>query len=463
MKKIFLLISISLSVLKTDAHDIYTLNSDTTISGTWNLNGKILRLNAKVGGTGTITNAKIEANYFVQIFDTTIVIGSGCMMEKFSAMWYGASQSNPDNYLALQASINACNNRSWVLYIPGQSYTYSQSLLVASPNGSNFNQSRIRIKGDDSFWPSQGGTTLNYTGNSYALGLQLNKGSEISNLHIRGGWVSPGGNDSVYYKLSIADYTNQAATGNGQGLWIDPIVSENRSGSTGLFIHDIFIEKFSTLLRIGNSWTQNADIIRVDNIQFGDGKIGLESSQDQEKGNKITGVYSWGRLHTLISIGNYGQFEGANYYFDGGNIAGKVIRLLWVNGGGYFSSYLTNYFCESLGTIGNISTGLPMNISNSMFDFAYTSMGENTLLTSNNQRVKFDNCSFRYYGASSQLKMSGSATFENVYSTGTITGLTNKAFINYNNGAMTVTGSVLENVTDTITSSPVKLTIKTTP
>ena len=62
------------------------ISNDTTINGTFNLNGNFLKMSAKISGNCTITNAKIEANLFNQIFDTSVIIGSGCMIDKFSGL-----------------------------------------------------------------------------------------------------------------------------------------------------------------------------------------------------------------------------------------------------------------------------------------------------------------------------------------------------------------------------------------
>lgn len=91
------------------------INRDTTISGSWDLHGKILNISAKISGNCIIKNALIEANPFMQLFDTTVSL-SGCRAREFSAMWYGASPGNKDNSTALQKSINACINQCLYLF-----------------------------------------------------------------------------------------------------------------------------------------------------------------------------------------------------------------------------------------------------------------------------------------------------------------------------------------------------------
>lgn len=442
------------------AHDIYTLNTDTTISGTWNLSGKILRLNAKVSGTGTITNAIIEASPFKQIFDTTITVGTGVQTERFSAMWFGASSSVLDNSTQLQKAIDASINRPYWLYIPSGSYRYSQPLMVILGTYGAYQQAKIKMYGEATFWDNgYGGTQLSYSGDSCALGLQLNKGSIIKDLIITGKWVSPIGTSKEYYNLSEENYTNQGTAGNGWGIWIDPIGNwSQRSGSTGVTIENVKVENFNTLIQISNSISQNGEIILLKDIQLGDGKYGIVGVQPQEKENHITGLRSWGKLHTVIKISN------GNYYIDGMNVAGSNINLFNITSGGWFPTYITNVYAENFASIGSISTSTSMQISNSVFDFADTTKaGVQTLLTTNSTSTIFNSCLFRYYGFSYPLKMSGNGTFYNCFFSGSVTGMSNKTSISYTTGQMNVTGSILQNVTDTVKSSPVKFTIKTTP
>lgn len=439
------------------AHDIYTLNSDTTITGTWNLSGKILRLNAKVSGTGTITNAIIEASPFKQIFDTTITIGTNVQMERFSAMWYGASSSVLDNSTQLQKSIDASINRPYWLYIPSGSYRYSQPLMVILGTYGAYQQAKIKMYGEATFWDNgYGSTQLIYDGDSCALGLQLNKGSIIKDLIITGKWVSPGGSTKEYYNLTEENYTNQGTAGNGWGIWIDPIGNwSQRSGSTGVTIENVKVEKFNTLIQISNSISQNGEIILLKDIQLGDGKYGIVGVQPQEKENHITGLRSWGKLHTVIKISN------GNYYIDGMNVAGSNINLFNIQSGGWFPTYITNVYAENIGSIGSFSSNLIAQVSNSVFDFADTSKaGVQTLLTTTTPNTVFNSCMFRYYGFSYPLKMSGNGTFFNCFFTGAVTGLNSRTRIYFANGEMNIGASILQKVTDTITSSPVKFTIK---
>jgi hypothetical protein len=398
------------------------------MSGIYDAGGQVLYIQGKISGSVTIKNALIEANPYLQIFDTSVNIGTGCYIKDFSIMWYGAKSSNSDNYYQIQKTIDQCKNR-FNMYVPRGNFQISKSLLVATGTSGAYQQTSIKIRGEASFWDNDIGSQITYTGNSYALGLQLNKGSEISGLVITGGWVSPGGTDSVYYNTSFANYTNQSSTGNGQGIWIDPDGNyAQTSGSTGCKFHDLKIQKFNTLIQISNGITQNGEIMIFENIQFGDAKVAIQTSQPQEKGNVFRGIYSWGSIHTIFS----NSATAGNYYIDGANIAGRCVRLFNIYTPGYFPTYINNFYAENIGTIGTIYTSMPISISNSVFDFNYReNVGAMTLLTSNTKLVKFDNCLLRYYGKSYDMLFSGYATFENCVFSGAVRGMSGVEYINY--------------------------------
>lgn len=412
-----------------------TFANDTTLTdGTYDAGGKAMYITAKIGGNVTINNAIIIApNPFIQIFDTTVILGTGIKCERFSAMWYGANPSLTDNSRQLQYAINACINKSWQLYIPSGVYKTKDSLIVKTGEYGNYGQSTIHMYGDAAFW-GDGGSQILYSGDFCALGLQNNKGSTIRNIILTGKWKSPTTSGVTYYSTGINDFTNTGTGGNGNGLWIDPFGNWNqRGGSTGCKFTDMQIGNFMTDIKISNSISQNGEIMIFENIQLKDAKYGVLTSQPQEKGNVFRGVYSWGKIHTLFKINN------GNYYIDGANIAGSCIRLFDISNQSWFPTHIQNIYAENIGTIGNFSTYLPLAVNNSVFDFAYQNIaGVQTLLTSNktSNLIKFDNCQFRYYGSSDDFKFSGTAKFENCLFTSTINGISPDMYIRYANGGM---------------------------
>lgn len=456
--KIILWVAFLIASINAKAVTIINV-SDTTLTSNWNAGGSILNITGKISGAYEISNAIIQANNFIQIFDTAITLGTGISCEKFSAMWYGAKPSNADNSVYLQKAINASQDRGYWLYIPFGSYKTTQPLMVIKGTYGSYQQTQIKMYGDATFWDNGSGTQIVYSGDSCALGLQLNKGSIVRNLRFTGKWVSPSGPDSTYYKITFDNYVNQSESGgNGNGIWIDPIGNWNqRSGSTGCKFYDLKIENFQTLIKFGNGISQNDEIMLFENIQLGDAKIGFQSTQPQEKGNIIKGVYSWGRIHTIFQI-----TSGANYYIDGANIAGGCIRIFNIYASGWFPSHIQNIYAEQVGSIGSIYGAIPISISNSLFDFIERNrVGAITLLSGGGNLIKFNSCTFRYYGNSDPLKFSGAATFDNCLFSGSVTGMDNGIYTNYSNGTMNVSGTKIVTVTtDTIKTNSVKITLR---
>lgn len=416
-----------------------SVTRDTTISGTWDLHGKILTISGKISGKGLIKDALIEANPFIQIFDTTIAL-SGCRAREFSAMWYGASSGNKDNYAALQQSITTCIN-VMPLYIPAGTYNYSRSLKIFVLYKGVYTGAALHIYGEGGIWNA--GTILHYTGNDFAIGGQVLKGAEIDHLTIIGNFHSPDLSGAAYYSIPFSEYNDPKVGQNLSGIVIDYDGSKNSSGSTGVKLHDLNVGNFAIDYSISpNGQTFNAEIIIMENIRCGDARLGISSGQAQEKGNVIRGLYSWGRIHTIFATNIYGKKQAGNYTIDGGNIAGLPIRLIYNTQSGWYPTSISNLFCESLGSIGTITGGdsknnMPTSISNCIFNFAIPSIaGKQVLLNSNSTFIKFNNCLFRYYGRySDTLHFSGVATFDNCSFSGPVAANAGNVYVNYPNSS----------------------------
>lgn len=386
---------------------IVEITKDTTINDCWDGNGQVLRIvNAKITGSGCLKNWIIDAAMTQQIFDTTIQLYkiTPYSTAGFSCAWYGASPSNKDNWWNIQKSINTCiDNGIRDCFLPNGKYDFAWTLRVAKLVGNAYQSVSLHFYGDASFWDVGKGSTLNFTLNSgSAFNLQYNKGSEIDHINLIGKWKSPSGSDSTYYnttEINYKDISGKNIPDFYRGFCIDGDTPPNgsTSGSTGNYIHEIYIGNFARLISMSeNGITQNNDIEVFENIQLGDGKYGIVGTQAQEKGNVFRGIYSWGSIYSLINIGTLGRGQAGNYTFDGGNVAGRCINLLNVNQGSWFSSSVSNFFCESIKTVGNIQTSMPFTISNSHFDLAF-GIGQRNVLTTNSTQVKLRDCTIRYY------------------------------------------------------------------
>jgi len=407
----------------TYSQDIF-ISKDTTINTNWNIPaGTILKFGSRghISGKGTIRGGIIDAALGQWIFDTTLTIfPEGTYGTSFSAKWFGAGRVK-DNSTALQKGINTVLANTETLrdfFIPKGIYPFSKSLTVSSIYKGQYIGSTIHIFGETSFWDCCTGTTLKYTAtNGFALGLQLNKGTEINNLAIAGQFKAPATKDSVYYNTPFEKFkdANGLCGEMYAGIVIDYDGAKNSGGSTGVKIHDLSVGNFSINYLVSpNGKTFNADILLFENIRCGDAKVGFASGQAQEKGNVIRGIYSWGSVHTLISIGRFGKAQAGNYLVDGGNVAGRCIRLFDINQSGWYSTTIANLYSESLGTIGNIHSKIPTGISNCTFHFVFPAViGRQTLFYSNTDKTKFSNCIFRYYGSNEPMKFAGTAMYDN--------------------------------------------------
>lgn len=106
---------------------------------------------------------------------------------------------------------------------------------------------------------------------------------------------------------------------------------------------------------------------------------------------------------------------------DGGNVAGKCIRLFDISQSGWYATSIANIFSESIATIGSISTQIPTSISNCTFHFVFPEViGKQTLFYTNNDKTKFSNCIFRYYGSKQEMRFAGSATYDNCMFSGPV-------------------------------------------
>lgn len=406
---------------------------DTSVNNIWTIPATtILRFETggHISGNGGISGGVIQANPYQFIFDTTISVNpAGLYNSQFSVRWYGANPVNSDNYNQFQKAINTCVN-AWPLFIPKGTYDITKPLLIQSIYLGEFVGCQIHIFGESSFWNvNSAGSVLNFkiaARTGVAVGINLGKGAELDHFVIQGEFVSPSGTDTVYFNTSYNNYTDQSNKHDAayRGLGIDVSPNPSGSGSTGVYVHDMIIKNFYTLIAVSrNGTTLNGDILIFERIQFGDGRLGFMSCQGQEKGNEIKGLYSWGSLHTLFSSGNELNGQGGNYNISDLNIAGRCIRPFWCNQNGWGQISISRGFFEGVGTIGILNTGTTLSISECTFDFAYpTSIGYQTLLTSLGTGTRFTSCNFRYFGVDNLAQnFVGIASFDNCYLNGMYT------------------------------------------
>lgn len=414
IKKVLLVLLLGLLTFLTNGQSYKQVNSDTAIRGVWDLQGKVLKFNGKIL-SGTIRNAVIEANPYIQIFDTSVVL-QNCKAREFSTAWYGANEKFIDNEVYLQKAIDICiMNRIKNLYV-ASSYKFSKTLTFQNIYNSSYTGFAINFYGDGDIWDQR--TILTFTDsnlNKPAILIQLTKGGTFSNFSLKGNYKAPIYKDTSYY------FTNFPVNNNYSGIVIDGDGTKNTGGSTGFKIENVVVDGFDVLYDISpNGVTFNADIIRLNDIQCGNGRIGVRSGQAQEKGNIINNITSWGRLHTLFQSGKSGKFQGGDYTINGGNIAGLPVQLFDVQQSGWNNFTVNDLYAESLGRLGYFGSStsqhkIPISLNRVRIRFAQKELaGEQTLIISQAPRFIINNSTLWYYGyVGRNMKFSGNITFDN--------------------------------------------------
>ena len=402
--------------------------ADTTVNTIWDGGGRVLRINDYIiHGTGTLQNCIIDAALTQQIFDTSLNLKNiQTYNDVFSTAWYGTKTTNADNWWNVQKSINTCmSNGLTNCFTPNGTYKHSKPLEIKVIANNAYQQCSLHFYGDASYWDNGQGTAFQYTSASgCGFNMQLNKGSEIDHLQFFGLFKSPVTADSIYYNTTEADFRDVSGNNCDDSYigvaidWRPPIDSTTRSGSTGIHLHEVSIGGYSKLLAMSqNGITQNDDILRVENLHLYDGKWGIVNGQAQEKDMRFNGVFSWGSLYCVVSIGKHGNWQAGDYSFDGANISGRNIHCFDISAAHWFSTHIDHWFAESIGTVGTFSTQIPITVDHSTFDCVSPSViGRQILISSNSTQVQFNDDIIRYYdGLGTDVWFHGHATFNNCY------------------------------------------------
>ena len=423
--------------------------------------GKTLKIEAgyKISGTGTVNGGSIDADYSSQIFDTTLTINPRSVNQYFSVKWFGANGNNTDDYVAIQKAINTCiRNNIRTVYFPVGRYKISRPLIIRGESRAGENVARafctLELLGQSSFWDSNTGSEIfPVFNNTFAIGIQNGKGCKIRKLKISGLFKPPSVNDSkTFYGMSFSKFIDGKCRDSRHSPYaaivIDPFTNlgadkmpddggypglleyygksgrlQTQSGSTGTELEELNISGFVVgICSSPNGLTRNAEITIINKVQFSNCKLCISGGQDQEKENVISNIYCWGGTHTIFGTGLYGSKRMAgNWNIDHVNIAGGVVRFIYNDQHGYFPTYISHVFAESIGSFGTLNSQLACEISDCIFDFAYPNLaGTQTLLVANGENILFRSCNFRYYGEKTPLLMEANCVFDHCYFSGPV-------------------------------------------
>lgn len=360
------------------------------------------------------------------------------------------------DYNGIQSAINeAASGPARTVFIPLGIYTISKPLIIMQKGGFV----TVELLGESSFWDAKIGSVINYTGtNGFAIGIQNGKGCKIRKLTINGVFQTPFQNDKKkFFASKFEDFKDGICRDSRfsphAAIVIDPFTNlsgqippdggypglesyyglypnfSTQTGSTGIEIEEMSINKFVVgIISSPNGLTRNAEITIINKIQFQNMKLCIANCQDQEKMNRVSNIYCWGPAHTIFANTYYGDASArmaGNWNIDHANLAGAVVRFIYNQQYGYFPTYISHVFAESLGEWGTINSELATSISDCHIDFAMEYEGNDlnrTVITSYGANVVYRSCNFRFYDGdyTHSFYVEGNAKFQDCYFGGKI-------------------------------------------
>ena len=425
----------------------YSAPGAVTVNGTIAGQGKVLKFTSEsyLAGSGTINNFILDAGYRQKCFDISLTVNpAGTTLDKISLWIFGAKADGTDASPAIQACIDLCIRNLGVntIFIPSGTYTCNAPLICQNWNGSIYVNFQISIEGEANFWESSGyGTVLDFSGfhDTFGIGFQTTKGSAIRHLKLIGAFNYIFTDAYTFYNTSLVSYTDGVCRDSGfspyAGIVVDPFGPSVPSdggypgltayyrgmpeGSTGLELDDVFFANWVIgFITSPSGQTENAELISAYRIQLQSLKIGICGCQSQEKLNVFRHIGCWGVCHTVFLAGYiYGAASAGNWYIEDVNLAGFNNQFIVNPQSGYFPSFFSNIFAESLGRLGLFSSHLGTTFQNSNIEFAnYMDAGSYQTAQIEAAGVSFIGCNFRMYGTNQPVTIyntSGGSNFFN--------------------------------------------------
>lgn len=335
---------------------------------------------------------------------------------------YGAKGNGQvDDAPAIQKAIDDGIKSGQTVYFPIGKYRIDRPLIAANWNGQDYGFFTLKIEGESTMFDMDNRSVIiaNFK-DAFALGIQKGKGCVIKGLSFQGKYAAPKLTPNQFYNSDLKTYGDPSCRDSQfspySAIVIDPFRDDlpsdggyptltsfyrgkpSKSGSTAIRLEDITINNFTIgIIFSPNGKTLNAEIITLENIRLGNGKIGIVGCQAQEKMNRAINISSWGTMHTVFAFGMYGQGQPGHWIIDGLNAAGFTNQIIYRADAGFYPIHISNVFAESIRSIGVLSGTMGSSISNSVFDFAEPrAMGANASENIFGSAI-FNNCVLRYY------------------------------------------------------------------
>ncbi len=325
-----------------------------------------------------------------------------------------------------QKGIDSCiQNNIPVYFIPAGRYTCRKPLVLQrwAASQHTYRAFSLIIQGTATFAGADGsGTVLDFQGmkDGFGIGIQGGKGVEIKGLKLIGAWDYKFPGAYAFYNTDLEKFTDGKCRDTRYSPYfaivVDPFGPSvppdggypglslyyrgATNGSTGTVIEDCYFTNWvGGIITSPNGQTNNADITLGDKIQFGNMKICVAGCQAQEKMNRISNVMAWGVIHTCFATGIYGKREPGNWYIDHWNVAGYTNQIAYNNQSGYFPSFFSEIFAESIARVGPIYSINGTTFSNSSLNFAgCREAGSYSEGMISGYGLTFSGCQLRIYG-----------------------------------------------------------------
>jgi hypothetical protein len=349
---------------------------------------------------------------------------------------------SPEDYSPIfQHDIDSCIQHNIPEYeIPAGRYICRETLILAKPNREGYSFFSLILRGKSTFAGADGtGTILDFSNmnSGFGIGVQAGKGVQIIGIKLIGAFNYKFPGAYTFYNTRMKDFSDGKCRDSQYSpyfaLVIDPFGPKipgdggypglsswykgKRSGSTGTVIENCFLTNWvGGIITSPNGLTQNAEMTIADKIQFANMKICVAGCQDQEKMNRVSNVECWGVVHTCFTTGLYGAGSVGNWYLDHWNIAGYTQEIVYNNQQGYFPSYFSDIFAESIARIGFIASINGTTFSNSSINFAdYTEAGSYTADQISGYGVTFIGCQLRMYGTAKPITIATGVGSNNIH------------------------------------------------
>ncbi|MBZ5859012.1 hypothetical protein [Flavihumibacter profundi] len=329
---------------------------------------------------------------------------------------FGFSQ-NAD-WKELQGKIDSAIKQHGVVKVE-RNYTIDQPLIAADWNGKEYRQVYFQMLGTGSMWDVGANSVIRATfKNAPILSIQKGKGVIIKGITLLGSYVTQKSPYGIPFENFGDPSCRDSRFSPYAGICIDPFSGDlpadggyptlkawyrgpqTRSGSTGIRIEDCTIGNVTIgVITSPNGYTQNAEIITLQNIRIGACKAGIAGCQSQEKMNRIINLGCWESCHTLFVFNKYGAGQPGNWFIEGVNIAGSVANIIYRLSSGWGPMFMSKVFAENVESIGVWDGDSGDVLSEAFINFKYKNeLGylPDYQLFSNSLTIL--NSNLRYYG-----------------------------------------------------------------